>query len=669
MGRGGIALNTGAYRELRSTKGKGKGQGAKGGKGSGKSKGKLAFQKKLLKKKAQKAEAKKNAQRESSDEEVDTQDVFWRPTWDTLGPLQEPSALGGEVKEKGDMNRLGRKREKTGKDDFGFGVLLNRAPVLRSKKSLEASAEEADAPEPGQSRRGHMGCGNRLSMVRSSSATVAALARCLIGSHVVLAWSPTASDFAAAALAARSDFRWRAFETSGYRFPDETHFDELDWNTGFAELWLYALRAARLALPESAGGLLRAAKEVRSVRSEKRLHRSFVAAGKAFDRIAEKLRSLVNVTPSVAPATCTPASSTVNRSIRLSNDLQMPVLGLGTTMLNGASGKEAILAALREGYRLIDTAQAYENEAEVGEAILESGIPRSEIFVATKLSEDGDCKPGRAKARVRAQLKLLKTSYIDQYMLHGPCPGMVEAWKDLEELYDAGVLRSLGVSNFDYTQLRRFLGQVRIAPHVVQNKFSIYHRGWAPVDPLRDLAEVFRKEGMAVMGYCNLDAYPHVLQPLEDIFVWRIASRCGRTPAQVLLRHALQHGTVVIPKSERPERLRENADIFDFELSPEDMLLILADPGCPANAGAPRTRAQLCRGRVRLEEYGRTLRRAVAGLARSWSVSRRPSIADRRTELARLHDLPAFWKSRTGGPKDMASGCTCRKGRAPASGP
>ncbi|CAE7723582.1 unnamed protein product [Symbiodinium sp. CCMP2592] len=497
MGRGGFALNTGAYRELRSTKGKGKGKGAKGGKGSGKSKGKLAFQKKLLKKKAQKAEAKKNAQRESSDEEVDTQDVFWRPTWDTLGPLQE-------VKEKGDMNRLGRKREKA-------------AELRKAQVELEILCVDMTRPPKAN-------CDNR------------------------------------------------------YRFPDETHFDELDWNTGFAELWLYALRAARLALPESAGGLLRAAKEVRIVRSEKRLHRSFVAAGKAFDRIAEKLRQLVNVTPSVAPTTCTLASSTVKRSIRLSNDLQMPVLGLGTTMLNGASGKEAILAALREGYRLIDTAQAYENEAEVGEAILQSGIPRSEIFVATKLSDDGDCKPGRAKARVRAQLKLLKTSYIDQYMLHGPCESMVEAWKDLEELYDAGVLRSLGVSNFDYTQLKRFSGQVRIAPHVVQNKFSIYHRGWAPVDPLRDLAEAFRKEGMVVMGYCNLDAYPHVLQPLEDIFVRRIASRCGRTPAQVLLRHALQHHTVVIPKSERPERLRENADIFDFELSPEDMRILDALP-------------------------------------------------------------------------------------------
>lgn len=214
----------------------------------------------------------------------------------------------------------------------------------------------------------------------------------------------------------------------------------------------------------------------------------------------------------------------------------------------------------------------------MGEAILESGIPRSEIFIATKLSEDGDCKPGRAKARVQAQLKLLKTSYVDQYMLHGPCPGMVGAWKDLEELYNAGVLRSLGVSNFDYTQLQRFLGKVRIAPHVVQNKFSIYHRGWAPVDPLRDLAQAFGKEGLVVMGYCNLDAYPHVLQPLEDIFARRIASRCGRTTAQVLLRHALQHGTVVIPKSERPERLRENADIFDFELSPEDMRILDALP-------------------------------------------------------------------------------------------
>ncbi|CAE7656941.1 unnamed protein product, partial [Symbiodinium necroappetens] len=233
-------------------------------------------------------------------------------------------------------------------------------------------------------------------MAQSSSATVAALAHGLICSHVALAWSPVASDFAAAALAARNDFRWRAFETSGYRFPDETHFDELDWNTGFAELWLYALRAARLALPESAGGLLRAAKEVRIVRSEKRLYRSFVAAGKAFDRIAEKLRQLENVTPSVAPEACAPTSSTVNRSIRLSNDLQMPVVGLGTTMLNGASGKEAILAALRAGYRLIDTAQAYENEAEVGEAILESGIPRSEIFIATKLSEEAWFRRGNA---------------------------------------------------------------------------------------------------------------------------------------------------------------------------------------------------------------------------------------------------------------------------------
>ncbi|CAE7551148.1 unnamed protein product [Symbiodinium natans] len=405
----------------------------------------------------------------------------------------------------------------------------------------------------------------------------ALVALVLDGLQPTLAWRPSPADFASAALAARNDFRLRKFEMSG-QFPEDTHFDELDWNTGFAEVWLYALRAARLALPKASGSLRQAARGLRTARSERRLHRSFAAAGEAFDHIVGELQRLANETPVVEHRDCSPAMSAVNRSIHLSNGLEMPMLGLGTTMLNGENGKGAILAALREGYRLIDTAQAYGNEAEVGEAVLESGLPRSEIFIATKLSEDRDCKRGRARDRVQAQLQLLKTSYIDQYMLHGPCPGMLGAWKDLEELYDAGVLRSLGVSNFDLDELSRFVKKVRIAPHLVQNKFSIYHRGWAPVDPARDIARAFREQGRVVMGYCNLDAYPHLLQPLEDTFVRRIATHCRRTVAQVLLRHALQHGTVVIPKSERPERLRENADIFDFALSPEDMRILDALP-------------------------------------------------------------------------------------------
>lgn len=255
----------------------------------------------------------------------------------------------------------------------------------------------------------------------------------------------------------------------------------------------------------------------------------------------------------------------------------MPRLGLGTTMLNGKKGKEAIVQALHMGYRLIDTAQAYENEVEVGEAWQLSKLPREEIFIATKLSDDRSCKRKKAKALVSLQLKKLKTSYIDQYMLHGPCPGMLGAWKDLEELYDEGVLRSLGVSNFNYDDLIRFNAKVRVKPHVVQNKFSIYHRGWAPVEKL-DVAQKLQDEGVVVMGFCNLDAYPHVLQPMEDVHVKRIAQRHGRSAAQVLLRHALQHGTVVIPKSERTDRLRENADIFDFELSEAEMRFLDALP-------------------------------------------------------------------------------------------
>ncbi|CAK9114671.1 unnamed protein product [Durusdinium trenchii] len=212
----------------------------------------------------------------------------------------------------------------------------------------------------------------------------------------------------------------------------------------------------------------------------------------------------------------------------------MPRLGLGTTMLNGEKGKEAILEAFRLGYRLVDTAQSYGNEAgsgdtaqrlftcslqihgrtseaELGSAWRSSGLPRHQLFLVTKLSEDEGCRRKRAK--------------------------------DLEELYDEGVVRSLGVSNFNLEELKRFNSHVRVKPHVVQNKFSIYHRGWAPVQT-QDVAQKLLSWGVVLMGYCNLDAYPHVLQPLEDVHVKKIAQKHHRTVAQVLLRHALQHGTV-----------------------------------------------------------------------------------------------------------------------------
>ncbi|CAJ1367658.1 unnamed protein product [Effrenium voratum] len=348
-----------------------------------------------------------------------------------------------------------------------------------------------------------------------------------------------------------------------------THFDELDWRLGFTELWLYALRCARLALRRKSFRRAEA-------RLQKEADAAFSYAREVFDEYLADLRALAETRNATITRSATTSQLVkVNSSIKLSNGLEMPSLGLGTTMLNGPAGQEAMVQAFALGYRLVDTAQSYDNEAEVGAAI--SG-QRERLFVATKLSEDRDCRRGRAKALVRKQLKLLQTDYIDQYMLHGPCPGMVGAWMDLEELYDAGVLRSLGVSNFDYAELMRFSKKVRIKPQVVQNKFSVYHRGWAPVEPDRDLSRAFQDMGVVVMGYCNLDAYPHVLQPLEDFFVRQVAQAVGRSAAQVLLRHALQHGTVVIPKSERKERLIENADVFSFHLSQEEMQILDALP-------------------------------------------------------------------------------------------
>lgn len=384
----------------------------------------------------------------------------------------------------------------------------------------------------------------------------------------------------------RGDFRLAAYIAGGGKDPEETHFDDLDWLVGFSELWLYALRSARLAL-EPLGThctTLRLAERqllaVGAGGSEPRQRKALDGARLAFDQYLDDLKQLNLTAPSEQnelEAAMPKQLNHLNRSVHLSNGLEMPRLGLGTTMLNGKKGKEAIVQALHMGYRLIDTAQAYENEVEVGEAWQLSKLPRKEIFIATKLSDDRSCKRKKAKALVSLQLKKLQTSYIDQYMLHGPCTGMLGAWKDLEELYDEGVLRSLGVSNFNHDDLIRFNAKVRVKPHVVQNKFSIYHRGWAPVEKF-DVAQRLQDEGVVVMGFSNLDAYPHVLQPMEDVHVKRIAQQHGRSAAQVLLRHALQHGTVVIPKSERADRLRENADIFDFELSKAEMRFLDALP-------------------------------------------------------------------------------------------
>lgn len=452
--------------------------------------------------------------------------------------------------------------------------------------------------------------------------SVIALIRCILTAnsttHSFHSVGVPAKDFARAAVAARDNFRIVLYHERGEEdFPEDTHFDSLDWLSGISEVWLYALRNARLALNDptihselashkaflldaqsqiykAEKGIVSAwGKSYKKHRKAWRNARRFLAPGTSTDKLLQELARTEderNLTFSVDGTlgqigVSWPLESFDvkhgHQNYTLTNNVNMPLLGLGTTELNHRHGEETMLRALKHhGYRLIDTAQAYGNEAEVGRAVKRSGIERSDIFIVTKLSEPDDmATPETVRSLINKQLKKLQTTYIDLYLLHGPDDfpvGCVRAWRVLEDMYQKGVLRALGVSNFNVHQLREFRQQVAIAPHVVQNKFSIYHHGDAPMP-----VEPFVKEvqtstvldaPLGFMGYCNLDVYPALLEPLKDPHVARIASDHNRTPAQVLLRHALQMGTMVIPKTAGGKgRLAENADLFNFALRSDEM--------------------------------------------------------------------------------------------------
>jgi len=272
-----------------------------------------------------------------------------------------------------------------------------------------------------------------------------------------------------------------------------------------------------------------------------------------------------------------PATKAADAEVRLANGVEMPVLGYGTWQLVGKQCYEATLFALKAGYRHIDTAQAYGNEEEVGRALVDSGIPRHELFIATKLSEPGDYEPQRLLEQFLQQLQNLRVEYVDLYMLHGPAesPEATRAsWSILEQLYKAGVIRALGVSNFGAKELTELLATAVVPPVYVQNKFSIYNPGEQQVTHDTSLMEYIKAKGIVMMGYSVINPWPFALPPLSDPHVLSIARRAGRTPSQVLHRWALQLGTGVIPKSGTAERILENSNLFDFHLSEVDMRLL-----------------------------------------------------------------------------------------------
>ncbi len=247
--------------------------------------------------------------------------------------------------------------------------------------------------------------------------------------------------------------------------------------------------------------------------------------------------------------------------VRLNNGVEMPWLGLGVYGLrDGREVERAVRCALETGYRSIDTATIYRNERGVGKAIRESGIPREELFVTTKVWND-DQRAGRVLEAFEASLGRLGTEYVDLYLVHWPVAGCYkETWTVLEQIYRDGRARAIGVSNFTPGHLDNLLGECQIVPAVNQVEFH-------PRLFQRDLLEYCSGHGIRLEAWSPLMQGRVASEPL----IVRLAGKYSRTPAQVVLRWNLQHGVLTIPKSGNPGRIAENARIFDFELSNDDM--------------------------------------------------------------------------------------------------
>lgn len=254
--------------------------------------------------------------------------------------------------------------------------------------------------------------------------------------------------------------------------------------------------------------------------------------------------------------------------ITLNNGIEMPQIGLGVWQtMDGEEVEIAVAAALEAGYRLIDTAAVYGNEAGVGRAIKASGIPREEIFVTTKLW-NADQGYDSTLAAFAKSLQRLDLDYVDLYLIHWPVPvadKYIETWRAFEKIFTDGMARSIGVSNFKPDHLENLIAHTEIIPAV--NQIELH-----PQFPQHGTREVCRTHDIAVESYSPLGSSKGKL--LSDARIIQIAAKHNKTPAQVLVRWHLEQGLIVIPKSVRPERIEENIDVFDFTLDDEDMKMI-----------------------------------------------------------------------------------------------
>ncbi len=247
--------------------------------------------------------------------------------------------------------------------------------------------------------------------------------------------------------------------------------------------------------------------------------------------------------------------------ITLNNGVKMPIVGYGVYQVTKEECERCVLDALKAGYRSLDTAQSYFNEEEVGAAIVKSGVPREEIFLTTKVWIEHYGYEA-AKASVLESMRKLKTNYLDLCLLHQPFSDYYSAWRALEELYDEGKIKAIGVSNFypdrlvdiaSFARIKPMVNQIETHPHnqqleahEIMLKYDVQHEAWAPFG-----------EGRGGL--------------FEDEMLKAIGAKYSKSTAQVILRWHIQRGVVVIPKSTHYERMVQNLDVFDFALTDEDM--------------------------------------------------------------------------------------------------
>ncbi|MFD1419270.1 aldo/keto reductase [Companilactobacillus keshanensis] len=248
--------------------------------------------------------------------------------------------------------------------------------------------------------------------------------------------------------------------------------------------------------------------------------------------------------------------------ITLNNGVKMPQLGLGVFQIEDFdTAKKTVLTGLKNGYRLIDTATAYKNESAVGEAIKESDIRREDIFVTSKLWVQDMTYDG-AKRGFQSSLDKLGLDYIDLYLLHLPIGDIFGAWHALEELYETGKIRAIGVSNFEPSRLVDFIHFNKVIPAVNQIKLNIFNQQ-------TEIREFMHDYDIKLEAWGPFDEGKHNI--FKDLLLTKIGEKYQKSAAQVALRWIIEQNAIAIPKSTHEERLVQNMDIFDFSLTDEDL--------------------------------------------------------------------------------------------------